>query len=326
MSERNRLLQAIAAIIEDYQAGILATPTPAHVERWINQFPQAVQQPILAEMEHVLGKTYFSKARVRKFIKSLIHHHGWTGGDDAAFWQQINFLDLQPRGDSQRELLSLFDENLQKELGLSIAQCGQGNKFIYLDDGLFSGGRIGTDLKNWITNVAPANAELFIALIAIHTQGHYFTEKSLREANVQSGKNLTIKWGRLISIEDGLFAVDASDVLRPTGPGNDPAIAAYVTSLGKEQKWRTGTNVGPLQFFSSHQGRHLLEQEFLRAGVAVRAMCPNFNAYQRPLGNTTMRTIGFGTMFATYRNCPNNAPLVLWASDPWYPLLRRVTN
>lgn len=131
MSERNRLLQAIATIIEDYQAGILAAPTPAHVERWINQFPQDVQQPILAEMEHVLAKAYFSKSRVRGFLKSLIHHAGWTGGD--------------------------------------------------------------------------------------------------------------------------------------------PAVAAYVASLGKEQKWRTGSNLGPQQFFSSHQGRHLLEQEFLKMGVAVRA-------------------------------------------------------
>jgi hypothetical protein len=220
----------------------------------------------------------------------------------------------------------LFDRKLQKELGLSIAECGQGNRYIYIDDGLFSGGRLGTDLKDWIANAAPANAELYIAAIAIHTQGQYFTEKALNEANTQSRKKLTIKWGRLVSIEDGLFAVDASDVLRPTGPGADPSVAAYVAALGKEQKWRTGASVGPLQFFSSHQGRHLLEQEFLRMGVTVRAMCPNFNAYQRPLGNTTMRTIGFGTMFATYRNCPNNAPLVLWAGDPWYPLLRRVTN
>lgn len=326
MSERTRLLQAIATIIEDYQSGILATPTPAHVERWINQFPQAVQQPILTEMEHVLAKTYFSKVRVRKFMKSLINHDGWTGGDATAFWQQVNFLNLQPRGNSQRELISLFDRKLQKELGLSIAQCGQGNKFLYLDDGLFSGGRLGADLKNWIANIAPQNAELLIAAIAIHTQGHFFTEKALNEANIQSGKKLTIKWGRLISIEDGLFAIDASDVLRPTGPGNDPAVAAYVASLGKEQKWRSGAGIGPQKFFSSHQGRHLLEQEFLKMGVALRDMCPNFNDYQRPLGNTTMRTIGFGTMFATYRNCPNNAPLVLWAGDPWYPLLRRVTN
>lgn len=326
MIERNRLLQAIAKITEDYQAGILATPTPAHVERWINQFPEGVQQPVLAEMEHVLGKTYFSKSRVKRFMRLLINHVAWTGKDAAAFWRQTNFLNLQPRGNSQRELTEIFDKKLKKELGFSLADCGQGNKFVYIDDGLFSGGRLGTDLKDWIVQAAPKNAELLIAVIAMHTQGFFFTEKALNEANAKSGKNLTIKWAHLIKIEDGLFKVDTSDVLRPTGPGNDPAVAAYVATLGKEQTWRTGSSVGPLNLFSSHQGRHLLEQEFLKMGVSIRAMCPNFNAYQRPLGNTTMRTIGFGTLFATYRNCPNNAPLVLWAGDPWYPLLRRVTN
>lgn len=150
--------------------------------------------------------------------------------------------------------------------------------------------------------------------------------KALNETINTSEKKISIKWGQLISIEDGLFAADASDVLRPTGPGTDLAVANYIATLGKAQTWRAGTSVGPKQFFSSEQGRQLLEQEFLKAGVSVRALCPHLNAYQRPLGNTTMKTTGFGTMFATYRNCPNNAPLVLWAGDPWHPLLRRVTN
>ncbi len=326
MTERNRLLRAIATITEDYQTGALPPPTPDHVERWINQFSQGVQQPVLAEMEHVLGKTYFSKTHVKRFMKRVIHHGKWTGGDPAAFWGQVHFLDIQPRGNSQSELLTLFDLKLKKECGISISECGRGNKFLYLDDGLFSGGRLGADLEGWIRGPAPQNAELFIAVIAIHKQGLFFKRKALSDAITQSRKKITINWGRAVEIEDGLFDVNTSDVLRPTGPGNDPNVAAYVASLGKDQTWRTGTSMGSNQFFSSSQGRELLEQEFLRMGVAVRALCPHLNDYQRPLGNTTMRTTGFGTMFVTYRNCPNNAPLVLWAGDPWYPLFRRITN
>lgn len=326
MSGRNRLLQAIATIIEDYQAGALPAPTPDHVARWVNQFSQEFQQPILIELEHVLSKTYFSEIRVRGILKSLIHHAGWTSGKPTAFWRQVNFLDIQPRGNSQRELLAIFDRKLNKECGLSIADCGQGNKFLYLDDGLFSGGRMGDDLEAWITGPAPRNAELMIAVIALHAQGHFFTERSLKKAIAQSGKDITLSWARHTPIEDGLINVNHSDVLRPTGPGNDPAVLAYITSLGKAQTWRTGSSIGPQKFFSSNRGREVLEQEFLKKGVAVRAMCPYFNDYQRPRGNTRMRTIGFGTLFATYRNCPNNAPLVLWAGDPWYPLLRRITN
>lgn len=326
MNERDRLLNSIATIINDYQAGNIPTPTASHVERWINQFSESTQQPILTELEHVLEKTYFSKIRIKKFLKSLIHHINWTGENATAFWLQMNFLNLQPRGNSQRELIALFDSILQSELNISVSQCGNSTKYIYIDDGLFSGGRIKSDLKHWISQEAPPNSELYIAVIALHTQGFYFTKKELNEENAKSGKNIKIKYGKLITIEDGIFNCNTSDVLRPTDPGNDPDVNAYVNQLDRKQTWRTGTNVGPRKFFSSNQGRTLLEQEFLKKGIAVRDMCYNFNDYQRPLGNTTMRTVGFGTMFATYRNCPNNAPLVLWAGNPWYPLLPRVTN
>ncbi|MCJ2045266.1 hypothetical protein MKK58_12095 [Methylobacterium sp. J-078] len=326
MPERARLLQSIAAITRDYRAGALPSPTPAHVERWINQFPHDRQQPILAEMEYVLGKTYVSQAAVKSFLTRLINHRRWTKGDPRSFWRQVNFLDIQPRGRSQTELLALFDAMLQEECGISIAECGQGTRFLYLDDRLFSGGRLGTDLDNWIKEAAPQEAQLLVALVALHTQGTYFTRQKLDAAIPASRKNITLRWAYQLKIEDGLFQCNNSDVLRPTGPGNDPAVPAYIESLGKDQTWRTGDSLGPKQFFSSIQGRELLEQEFLRQGVAIRAMCPYLNVHQKPLGNTTMRTTGFGTLFVTFRNCPNNAPLVLWAGDPWYPLFPRLTN
>ncbi len=182
------------------------------------------------------------------------------------------------------------------------------------------------DLENWIVGSAPQRADLLIAVIALHTQGHYFTNQSLNKAIARSGKQITLNWAHYIAIEDGLHKASHSDVLRPTTPGIDPDVNAYVAQLGKPQTWRTGKSIGPNKFFSSSQGRELLEHEFLKKGVEIRGMCPLLNIYQRPLGNTTMRTFGFGTLFATYRNCPNNAPLVLWAGDPWYPLLPRITN
>jgi hypothetical protein len=326
MPERARLLQSIAAITQDYRAGVLPPPTPAHVDRWITQFPEGLQQPILAEMEHVLGKTYFSRADVTRFLRRLINHRTWTNGDPTSFWRQVNFLDVQPRGRSQTELLALFDATLQEECGISIAECGQGSQFLYLDDGLFSGGRLGADLENWIKGAAPQEAQLLVALVARHTQGTYFTKKKLTEAIVDSGKTITSRWVYEIEIENRRSRTDNSDVLRPTGPGNDASVVAYVQALDRDQTWRTGTSLGPRQFFSSSRGREFLEQEFLRMGVAIRAMCPYLNVHQKPLGNTTMRTPGFGTLFVTFRNCPNNAPLVLWAGDPWYPLFPRLTN
>jgi hypothetical protein len=89
---------------------------------------------------------------------------------------------------------------------------------------------------------------------------------------------------------------------------------------------RTAGHVGGGGIFSSDAGRQLLEEEFLKAGVHIRQMCPHLNKYQRPLGNVILETLGFGSLIVTFRNCPNNAPLALWAGDPWNPLFPRTTN
>ena len=54
----------------------------------------------------------------------------------------------------------------------------------------------------------------------------------------------------------------------------------------------------------------------------------------KPLGYSLFDP-GFGSMFVTYRNCPNNCPLALWYGNPeypsnhpfsrWYPLFPRKT-
>ena len=89
---------------------------------------------------------------------------------------------------------------------------------------------------------------------------------------------------------------------------------------------RTAGQVGGNGIFASDAGRQLLEQEFLKAGVRIREMCPNLGETQRPLGHMTLETLGFGSLIVTFRNCPNNAPLALWAGDPWHPLFARTTN
>jgi hypothetical protein len=74
MLVRTRLLASVASIISDYRQGEIAPITPAHVERWLNQFERPAQMTILIEMESLLWRHYFSRARIkacfRKFWKS----------------------------------------------------------------------------------------------------------------------------------------------------------------------------------------------------------------------------------------------------------------
>lgn len=331
MAERDRLLQSIADIIADYRTGQIPKPDSAHVERWINQFDNPVQLPMLTELEHVLGKTYFSRDAVTKFLSVVAKNAQLTGGDPSTFWRGVCFLDIQQRGSSQKDLLAIFQEVLLKEFGLKLSDCGKiPHTYLYLDDALFSGGHIESDLKTWISNAAPAEAKLSVVTIAFHTQGQFFANNNLNDAMAKAGKKISIAWWRAIEVEDrkgkSSQFLNASDVLRPTAIPNDPATVAYMNALGIQPDFRVPGNVGGLKLFSSEPGRHMLEQEFLKMGVRIRSMCPHLNAYQRPLGNTLQRKAGFGSMLVTFRNCPNNAPLVLWAGNPWYPLFPRSTN
>lgn len=303
----------------------MPSPDAVHVKRWIGQFPQGVREPLLAETAHILHKTYMSEAKVKRFLKGVATHEKLVGTDPASYWRGVRFLRLQQAGDSQRAMLALFDKTLWKACGVSIDECGADpHIFAYLDDAVFSGGRVGGDLSRWIAAEAPKKATVAVMVMAVHSLGEYFAGNDIKKAAKAAGKTIDVKWWRAMTIEDRKAYMTASDVLRPTAIPRE--AKAYVDGLGAAPVLRTGTKVGPLGLFSSGDARHMIEQEFLKAGIEVRRRCPLLPAQMRPLGCTLMKTTGFGSMFVTHRNCANNTPLVLWAGDPWYPLFPRRTN
>ena len=326
MSEWSDLLGSIAETITDYREGDLAAPTAQHVDRWVTQFDAAVQLSILREMDHVLEKTYFSRNETKKIMADLFKTEKLAGDDPCAFWEGTKFLDIQGRGASQKEMFALFSKVLEKECGFTVDDCGADPQaFIYLDDAIFSGGRVHHDLAAWIADEASDEVNLHVIVIATH-QGSYYRKNQVDEAVRGSAKRIKITWWHAIKLEDRKKYTDSSDVLRPVSIPADPSVQAYTNALAYPPQLRNAGQVGDLKIFSSDAGRQVLEQEFLKAGVRIREMCPNLNKYQRPLGNMVLDTLGFGSLIVTFRNCPNNAPLALWVGDPWYPLFPRTTN
>lgn len=327
MNTRSRLLESIAGTITDYREGEVPMPTPDHVEKWIEQFDREVQKPILSELDHVLKRTYFSKEDVTQFLAALVVNEDFAGDDLCSFWENVEFLKIQGGGNSQREMLAMFDAILQEECRITTQDCGEEPVvFLYLDDAIFTGNRARTDLGSWMISDAPDEADLRIVTIALHRGGRYFADTKIEESAKAAGKKIKVKWWRCIEIEDRKYYINSSDVLRPTCIPEDPQVQAYAASLDYPPVLRTPGNIGKNGIFSSEEGRHLLEQEFLKAGVKIRSLCPRLNEYQRPLGNMVLQTLGFGSLLITFRNCPNNCPLALWAGDPWYPLFPRSTN
>ena len=327
MSERSDLLSSIAGTIADYRLGVLVACTPKRVNKWLSQFDPPAQLPILREMNHVLKKTYFSRDRAEAMMLRLFHAKRLVGDDPCRFWRGVRFLDIQGEGASQKAMLALFSKVLEKECGFTVDDCGTDpNAYVYLDDVSFSGSRIKNDLKAWVADDAPAQASVYIAAIALHRYGRYYASREIDNAAKSAGKSIKLTWLRAFYLEDRKAYTDSSDVLRPVSIPDDAAVQDYVRAMTHQPRLRTAGGIGRNSLFSSDEGRQVLEQEFLKAGVQIRQASPNFKEYQRPLGSAGLETLGFGSLIVTFRNCPNNAPLALWAGDPWFPLFPRLTN
>ena len=327
MSERSDLLSSIATTIADYRLGVLVACTPRRVNRWISQFDPAAQLPILHEMDHVLKKTYFSRDRAKQLMLRLFRTERLVGDDPCRFWRGVRFLDIQGGGASQKAMLALFGKVLEKECGFTVDDCGaEPCAYVYLDDASFSGNRVRRDLEAWIADDALAQASVYIVAIALHRYGRYYANRELTKTARSAGKNIELTWLRALYLEDRKAYTDSTDVLRPVSIPNDSAVQDYVAAMTHQPRLRTAGGIGRNSLFSDDAGRQVLEQEFLKAGVHIRHVCPNLNEFQRPLGSSTLETLGFGSLIVTFRNCPNNAPLALWAGDPWFPLFPRLTN
>ena len=327
MSKRSRLLESIAETIVDYREGEIPVPTPEHVNTWIKQFDDEVQTLMLVELDHVLKHTYFSKKNVKDFLAGLVKNKKLASDDPCSFWEKVKFLSIQGGGNSQREMLEMFDCVLEDECGFKTNESGKKPTiYLYLDDAIFTGNRVRTDLGNWIMSDAPDETKVHVVTIVLHRGGQYFASNKIKESAKAAGKKIEVKWWRSIEIEDRKSFIDSSDVLRPTSIPDDAEVQAYAQSLKYLPVLRTPGNIGENSFFSCEEGRSLLEQELLIAGVRIRSMCPHLNVYQRPLGNIILETLGFGSLLITFRKCPNNCPLAFWAGDPWYQLFPRSTN
>ena len=329
---RHELLESIANTIADYREGDVPRRTPQHVERWVSQFPEETQDGILAELNHLLSQTYISRDKMTEFLRGLAKDEKFCGADPKTFWKNANFLDIQQGGNSQRELLAMFDELLKQEIGINLSDCGSNEgPFIYLDDGVFGGGRVLQDLSIWIEAEAPAKCEVRIVVAVLHKLGEWYVDNEINNIQNKLQKSIKLSWRPILTLENRKSYKNVSDVLWPTQVPPGPLAEAYVRYLTEEKpkyrlELRSPGSVGSNNLFSSDQARILLEQQFLMAGLEIRDKNPRLPETIRPLGATPLKTFGFGSTIVTFRNCPNNCPLALWTGDPWFPLFPRSTN
>ena len=313
MTERSDILVSIANTIKDYRAGEIAEPTPAHVDRWISQFERDVQVPMLRELDYVFKQTYVPKLKVQNFLENVASTTSLTGNNPRDFWKAVHILNIQKDGGSQAEMLVLFGEILQKQYGLGIDACdASGGAIVYLDDAIFTGDRIINDLAGIVDNIPP-RAQLDIIVIAINSYAEFWFRRDNRIQPALDQKQINVRFWRAITFENRRSWRDRSGALSPTDVLRPEEISV------RSPKERAS------RLFSSVEGRQLLENEFLKAGTRIQGLSQYPNPMIKPLGYYKFGD-GFGSLFVSYRNCPNNCPLALWWSlGDWYPLFPRKT-
>ncbi|MBF0339366.1 MAG: hypothetical protein HQL95_00205 [Magnetococcales bacterium] len=324
------ILDSICRTTADYRADEGLQPTHDRVIRWVSQFDEEVREDLLIEVDHVLKHTYISKEKMNNFLKNLSFNQELTENNPSNFWTRTGLLAIQKLGNSQKEMYEIFLNILKEKFNIA-PPTNHTNivNFVYMDDGIFSGGHIRGEIGEWIKSVAPIDADVHIIVFASHTGGQYFAETKLNEAIRSSGKTIRLHWWYAVEIEDRKYHINNSDVLRPKSIPQTQQIVKFFNTFQEEYrspKLRSDDSVGSQKFFRSSAGRNLLEQQFLMVGANILESCQNLTGKKRPLGYAVLETPGFGSMTVTYRNCPNNCPLALWVGYPWIPLFPRKTN
>ena len=179
---REDRLRSIVEKISDYRLGEIEKRTPESVEDWVRQFPDTVQDPLLAALDHVLGKTYLSRDDFRNFLKGLMMTSKLSADRDPQdYWRRANVLDIQQGGSSQREIRRMFGEVLQEKHGFDVDDTGSPDgDFIYLDDCIGTGSRLRNDVCDWLGHEAPPKINLHVITPILYT-GSRWVDKKIQE-------------------------------------------------------------------------------------------------------------------------------------------------
>lgn len=330
------LIQDIASIIGQYRSGSLAVSYDAmHVTRWVNQFEPHERLIILEETKRLLRQGYLSESVFDSFLDTL---KPYFENNRATPWQSVSLLDVQQDGNSQAAMVAKLSQRVLAQYGIGTRVNDlTANVFIYLDDFIFSGGRVLRDVRAWITHCAPVNCSLVITTIGYFNYGQYYLQNKLNEAIQQSGKSIRLnflKYRASDSKENRFYRKDNSDVFWPMASASlVPGVVDFLAGQSRAYQYRQASTEQNATFSSIR--REVYENIILKYGLQIISYSAAPSPLLKPLGFDTFDGLGFGATVFTYRNCPNNCPLVFWWGDPnapmnstlsrWYPLLQRET-
>ncbi|WHX40379.1 hypothetical protein QNH36_22505 [Mesobacillus sp. AQ2] len=337
---KENLINSIVEITQDYKNGTIMSYD--HVNRWVEQFEASSQTTILSEIEHLLKNNYISRSKAYTLLEGYINIPEIFTDNFFQNRHKIKLLNIQGRGGSQNELLDLMDEIIKDRYNFSIYEYEplETQRYIYLDDCMYTGNRLYRDIENWI-NIAKPNTTLYILYFAWY-KNNFEYRKNMIEA-ICAQKYIKVCFWKYKEFSNNIFS-DNHDFFWPSIANSySQEVLDFIEYIDEKRTEKQRNNIPILResniayqtgMFSSIEKRSILEKTFLEKGVFIFNLINEPNQSMKPMGYDYHNTLGFGSFFITYRNIANNCPIVLWWGDPnkqypinqWYPLFPRTTN
>lgn len=340
------LIDSIYDTLKDYREhenDPLVRISKQRIKQWIAQFEENEKLPILTELDAIFKKRYCSKDKLLRFLESVVNvlTEDYNEPDIKTFLENANFLNLQKDDKSQKIMLSTLDELLKQKYNTDISQCGtSSHKYsIYIDDVLCSGQTLYNEIKDWVKEkfdenkanekaVQDGSTTLIFAYIYIHNKNfHKKIAQMKKNISIEFANNL--KMYRHIEIDNTHSEESKFEFLIPQKDAEQQEIVDYEVQIKDavenhmdERGWDRGKDFfyrpidKPIHdsLFTTSENRNIMERAFMRKGIEIlqnaHVNIPNMRAlgYSLP----SVKDFGFGALCFTWRNVPNNSPLVFW--------------
>ena len=353
-------IENLFKIVKDYRADEnegVGMVNEDRIEEWVNQFDKNDRDFILNETVHILKDRFLSKSKVKDVLLGAIKAMAKSGdpsGNIPSFLSNSIFLDLQPKGKSQGVILELLksvvEEKIKKKIKTSTLDelnNNQAKHYVYIDDVLCTGNTYYQDIYNFLFSKYNGGDEYYRKMlngdIYLHNcfifAHHDNFMKKMTQLDMHVCKGITennfLRYYKKL-IDNIQHSSSKFDILRPIEDHQSQEIADYKDEINiqvdryinskyvrPENYYRKPNIPGNEEFFTSPENRIRYEKIILLKGIEIiknsNASKPNIRAlgYSLP----SIRDFGFGTICFTWRNVPNNTPLVFWYSKGGFKAL-----
>jgi hypothetical protein len=354
LNSKTKLINDLFKIVKDYRADEnegVGMVSKNRIQKWVNQFDKNERDFILNETAHILKDRYLTKSKVKNVLLVAIKSMAKSDNDSGnipSFLSNSIFLDLQPRGKSQGVILELLEsvikEKINKKIKTSTLDAltdNQAKHYIYFDDVLCTGSTYYQDIKEFLLTkdngrdvyyrkILNGNIYLHNCFIFAH-KDNFIKKKTQFDIHVCEGisqnENNLFYYNKLIDNTE--FASSKLDILKPIEDHQSQEIADYKDQINEqvdgyiqsrfsrpENYYRKPNMPANEEFFTISENRIRYEKILLLKGIEIIKNSNTSKPNIRALGYSlpSVRDFGFGTICFTWRNVPNNTPLVFWYS------------